>query len=154
MSKINKINVGVDVGHQLRISVTVDGVEVNLDVNPFFLFEVENEGSIEIFNSSTQNSLSSGVVVVQNEDFVFWTVPNNEEYLNLADKFFKFDKKEYFEAFQKAMFDLVKKTSVLSGFDRRKVSVGEDNLRDFLQNNKEKFLKTLELVAWFQIVNI
>lgn len=147
MSKINKINVGVDVGHQLRINVIVDGVEANLDVNPFFLFELENEGCINIFNSSTQNPLSTGVVVVHNEEFVFWTVPNNKEYLNLSDKFFKFDKKEYLEALQKAMFELVKKTSVLSGFDRRKVSVGKENLRDFLQNNKEKFLKTLELVA-------
>lgn len=147
MLKINKINVGVNVGHQLRVSLVVDGIEANLDINPFFLFEIESEGCLDVFNSSTQEELSTGVVVVHNEDFVFWTVPDNREYLNLANKSLKFDKKEYFEAFQTAMFNLVKRTSVLSGFDRKKVFVGNETLRDFLQNNKEKFLKTLELVA-------
>lgn len=145
MSTINKISLGININDKLVIEASIDGVNVGLEINPFFLLGIDIAGQNSVFRNHNQEELEEMVEVIKSEEKITWLIPANIEYGDIAGKVFTFDKKDFVDTFHNAIFNIISKTSPISDINRNHVSVGSISLKKFIKENKDKIMNTLEV---------
>lgn len=142
----NKIEILVNVDKNLSLNLKFDDVLAALEINPSLLLNPLKIGDVDLFLPLSGNVLSK-VVVALSEEEVFWYFPENKDYLNLSNRSLVFNKMDYLNAIQGAIYEFVGKTNFNKGVDREKILLSTGTLKKFIKENKEKLLETLSITS-------
>lgn len=144
MSDTIKFN--IDIGNIVEISVFVNGVKLDLHLNPEMIFKPLENNKVDLLLPSGKEGFSQRVSLSHDEETVSWIFPDDKNYFNAAGQSYIFDIQDYIDECQSVLFEVVKRTTILTGIDRKSIKVGNGNLKDFLAHNKEniKLLLAIE----------